>query len=100
MGACDFYTESIGKDAKDAFARAVETARYEYGHGGYTGSIAEKRDFKSVTCPAGVDPTDYAIKLVERGDPLVNDKWGPAGCVELPRKNGMRCFLFFGLASS
>jgi hypothetical protein len=42
MGAANFETVSSGKTAKEAFSRAVERAQYEYGHGGYSGTIAEK----------------------------------------------------------
>jgi len=31
-----------GKTAQEAFDAAVAQARHEYGHGGYTGTIAEK----------------------------------------------------------
>lgn len=45
MGACDFETRGFGKTAQDAFNEAVDRARYEHGHGGYTGTIAEKSEF-------------------------------------------------------
>lgn len=49
MGACDFETRSWGKTAQEAFRKAVGDAQYEHGHGGYTGTIAEKDDFKDLT---------------------------------------------------
>ena len=45
MGANVFTTFSMGKDAEDAFFNAVDQAKYDYGHSGYTGTIAEKDSF-------------------------------------------------------
>lgn len=45
MGATNFHNIELGKDAKTAFNKAVEQALWEYGHGGYTGTIAEKGGF-------------------------------------------------------
>lgn len=42
MGATNFYTEANGATLSEAFRNAVDNAHYEYGHRGYTGSIAEK----------------------------------------------------------
>ena len=42
MGACNFTTYEFGKDSKDAFKTAREEALYMHGHGGYTGTLAEK----------------------------------------------------------
>lgn len=54
MGACDFETRSRGKTARDAFRVAVEDAQYESGHGGYTGTIAEKSGFVMIDVDAEV----------------------------------------------
>jgi len=48
MGACDFAVTIFGKDAEEAFRSATQQARYEHGHGGYTGTIAEKTSFHFV----------------------------------------------------
>ena len=42
MGGMEFCSDSKGKDVKDAFNKAHEAAAWESGHGGYTGTIAEK----------------------------------------------------------
>lgn len=42
MGATNFYCEANGKTLSEAFQTAVDNAYYEYGHRGYTGTIAEK----------------------------------------------------------
>ncbi len=46
MGAEQFFTVSLGRNPHQAFDKAVEQAYWDYGHGGYTGSIAEKDGFK------------------------------------------------------
>lgn len=96
MGAQTFFTRVKGKDAKTAFAKAVDEACYEYGHRGYTGTIAEKNSFVMITVPAGADPVEYSRKLINEEDSRVDDKWGPAGCIDA----GNGEFLFFGWASS
>jgi len=151
--------------ARAAFDGAVEDAKYEHGHGGYTGTIAEKQSFVMI------DPAVYAPEAIRhwetvkgtatvkaqkklperervRTGPMysnkaqgmvdrslaeacaierkacserirrlkqkganracevvewmmrsnherIEDKWGPAGCVQLKKRE----FLFFGLAS-
>ena len=54
MGACEFEELSHGKTADEAFSRAVDQAQYEYGHGGYTGTIAEKGEFTVFDLPPRV----------------------------------------------
>lgn len=105
MGACEFFTVGYGNTAKEAFDAAVKQAQYLHGHGGYTGTIAEKRDFTVIEVPGGKDPEEYAAELMESDDHWVYDKWGPAGCVYLGPKEryGYRektdAWLFFGYAS-
>ena len=95
MGGCDFGTKAKGRSAQDAFNTAVEEARYESGHGGYTGTIAEKHTFTLISVPEGQDPVAFAHGLVDKDDNRVSDKWGPAGCVKV--KEGE--WYFFGIAS-
>ena len=45
-GGAQFVTFSEGEDANRAFRDAVDQAKHEHGHGGYTGTIAEAYDFK------------------------------------------------------
>lgn len=96
MGAYEFHHQSSGKTAQEAFSNAVDEARYEYGHGGYTGTIAEKHSFVKIPVPEGKDPHRYAEELIEQDDDRIEDKWGPAGCISL----GNDQWLFFGWASS
>jgi len=49
MGACDFFTTAKGRTAEEAFRNAVSNAQYQCGHGGYTGTIAEKDSFTDLT---------------------------------------------------
>jgi hypothetical protein len=96
MGAETFTTRAKGKTAKEAFNAAREEAQYEYGHGGYTGTIAEKSEFVMIPLPAGKKAEEYADELIEADDQRITSKWGPAGCFDL----GNGTFLFFGWASS
>ena len=110
MGADTFLTRAKGANARKAFHAAVEEAKYEYGHRAYTGTIAEKHDFVLIAIPGdfhaypdlkgfGGKPVpreeQYAARLIEKDDPRINDKWGPAGCIAVDGG-----FLFFGWASS
>ncbi len=94
MGADTFWVQASGKTAAEAFKTATEEARYENGHRGYTGTIAEKRDFIMLTPPAGMSALDFARS--DEALDKVDDKWGPAGCVAL----GKGKWVFFGWASS
>lgn len=96
MGAQEFTAYAKGKTAQAAFSAAVEQACYDYGHAGYTGSIAEKHEFVRIQVPVGEDPVAFANKLLADNDQRIDDKWGPAGCVEV--KAGE--YYFFGWASS
>lgn len=94
MGATNFMTKSSGETAQKAFSSAVECAQWEHGHGGYTGTIAEKHSFITLDLPEGADPYREANRLIDEDD-RVSDKWGPAGCFDL----GDGEYLFFGMAS-
>lgn len=63
MGASTFSTVSFAATASVAFRDATDNARYECGHGGYTGSIAEKYEFQTFTLPARVS-TSKAYRWV------------------------------------
>jgi hypothetical protein len=99
MGACDFTVGAKGATAKEAFSRAIEDARYERGHGGYTGTIAEKGTFVKLGA-AKTKKEAYALaqQFMDDGDPRIDDKWGPAGCIEV--EDTPDFWLFFGWASS
>lgn len=98
MGSCAFTTTARGATAEEAFREAVESAQFEHGHGGCTGTIAEKDEVTPIThraMPEG-DAQKYAKQLLDTDDPRVDDKWGPAGAI--PLDDG--CWLLFGWAPS
>ncbi|MDI6814330.1 MAG: hypothetical protein QMD10_12490 [Desulfitobacteriaceae bacterium] len=82
MGATTFWVTETGFTPKEAFKKAVDKARYMYGHGGYTGTIAEKDSFVMINVPQGKNPEKYAQELLN-SEHEVADKWGPAGCILL-----------------
>ena len=70
MGAEVFEVEANGKDMKEAFQFAVDTAFYDWGHSGYTGTIAEKPGAYLIPTPAGVLAQDVKnmIEKAQRWD--------------------------------
>jgi hypothetical protein len=74
MGACDFYESSRETDPKKAFRSLVDNAQYEYGSGGYSGTIAEKSDFTILT-RTPQSPEELNALHAKYAD---GDKWGPA----------------------
>ena len=117
MGATTFHVETKAKTASEAFTKLVDDAQWMHGHGGYSGTIAEKHGFIEFKRPKGVrestchtviralgrvNPDDTAklektypkwpIKQMVR---TYEDKWGPAVCVETRPNN----YFFCGWAS-
>jgi hypothetical protein len=93
MGATTFGCKATGKTAREAFSNAIEEAQYEYGHGGYTGTIAEKDSFKMYTVNAQFKTQEFWSEVQTIEDKL--DKWGHAGCIKLDGD----AYYFFGWAS-
>ncbi len=104
MGAEVFWCENSGKNAEEAFDKAVEDACYYHGHGGYTGTIAEKGGFRVFEAPKGMSAEKF-MQLIENAScdqfegvspehkqlvinaaAIFDDKWGPAVCVPLAGK--------------
>ncbi len=109
MGATSFYASAYGKDVKEAFNAAVDQALYDYGHRGYTGSMAEKGSDGFVIAAKGVAEDERtATKIAsELNDDYGNsehpwlDKWGPCGAIQFKTGlKGRQGWLFFGYASS
>lgn len=101
MGACEYENIVHGfGTAREAFDYITKEARYQHGHGGYTGTIAEKSSFRMVHVPDGEDPFRYAEKLINGDDMRYQDKCGPANCIEFFDEKGRKAFIFFGIASS
>ncbi len=86
--------------AKEAFAWARQDAEYWHGHGGYTGTIAEKPSFVQRN-----DNRPVPLKFVKdwaRKDGDDNEKWGDAYMVEVSEsENDSKIigWLFYGWAS-
>jgi hypothetical protein len=83
VGAEQFFDTALGTNIEEAFRAAVEEARYEHGHGGYTGTLAEKDEYTIITNTL-MSPTEavaLAEKLLQDNDRRVSDKWGPAGAI-------------------
>ena len=102
MGAQVFFRTSSGKTAREAFDEAVRRACHEHGHSGYTGSMAEKEGFVMIPLPHGEEAPSFANRLIDDDDERIDDKWGPAGCIQfdVDSETGRKQFLFFGWASS
>lgn len=103
MGAVTFSQVARGASAKEAFQAAQEEARYNYGHAGYTGTIAEKDSFVQIYLAphrlGELKGKNHPYYEYDPDDPnwdKVDDKWGPAGCIDLDDGR----YLFFGWASS
>lgn len=104
MGAEQFRTEAKGKTAQEAFNAAKEEAYYDYGHAGYTGTIAEKDSFVMAKTQGKLGAAYRIADAIEDGESWVHpddcraydDKWGPALCLQIAEDE----WLFFGIASS
>ena len=90
-GGTDFWEWGAGSDPRKIFNDLQSDAKHEYGHGGYTGSIAEKDGYKvrSREKMSKKEAEAFADKDIDN-----NDKWGPAFAI--PSGNG---WLFYGIAS-
>jgi hypothetical protein len=64
MGSANFITKSFAKTPEEAFRSAVQQARWEHGHGGYTGTIAEKSGYTIFPRPERVKAADV-IRAVQ-----------------------------------
>lgn len=91
MGGTTFEHYSWGKTPREAFDAAVEEAAHDHGHGGYTGTIAEKASFVEIPLPDKwkKDPEGYADFLIEDDDARISAKWGPAGCIVVASEDVM-----------
>lgn len=105
MGAVPFFNDSSGPTLKEAFSNSVQQAQHMHGHGGYSGTIAEKSSVTEIPraeVPDSMNPIDYARQLIDEDDSRVSDKWGPAGAIKLESndESNQQTWLLFGWASS
>ena len=63
MGATTFETYGLGKTPSEAFLKAREHQAYLHGHGGYSGTLAEKNDYVLYTLPPRCT-TDKILRLI------------------------------------
>ena len=87
MGGTTFTAYAAGADVADAFRTATDEARYEYGNGGYSGTIAEKDSWVVIRhTPVSMSQADrLASRLIDADDVRISDKWGPAGAIPVYR---------------
>ena len=87
MGAMDFvHVVAVPNVDAERIAMAVEQAAYDYGHAGYTGTIAEKNDYVIVSGKLPLDEAEaLADEMISDDDHRITDKWGPAGAIPLQR---------------
>ena len=125
MGAEAFVTVSqLCRTADEAYREVLRDARWEHGHGGYTGTIAEKSGFYLIPTPHGMRPgtlEDMVWQLFHRYDEKAHKHWrknlsediyktivdawdedkrGPAACMKVTGRQGRNKYMFFGMASS
>jgi hypothetical protein len=103
MGANIFRNTQSGTTADEAFRLLVAQAKYDHGHAGYTGTIAEKRSFRMERPRHNETPRECVTRCMDDENHWSGDKWGPAACVDGgpdPQNPGLRIFYFFGRASS
>lgn len=82
MGAETFYNASYGVNPQHAFKKARESVLQH----GYTGTILRKDSFVVIECPRGMDPEEYADKLISEQDRRVS-RYGAAGCIMVKKPN-------------
>lgn len=115
MGAEQFEVTYRAVSANQAFLKARKDAQYDYGHSGYTGTIAEKDSFMEFEVPRGhtvsdvleaiqdsfTGPSEALVEMygeyeAEKLFSVYDDKWGPAVALT----NGDASWTFCGWASS
>lgn len=108
MGAEQFVTYAKGSNMQDAFHSAHEEAAWEHGHGGYTGTIAEKPG--AYRTPREVPRFEATREGLNAANTWAwddlneydNDKWGE--CLALPvykvGSDEVEGWYFYGWASS
>lgn len=89
MGGTTFDHYAPGANVADAFRDASDEAAYEHGHGGYTGTLAEKPSYVVITNTPMLEAEAYKLAhdLIDKGDPRIDDKWGPAGAIPVVKSD-------------
>ena len=93
MGGTTFETWQMGHpNVGVAFDRAYDQAVHEHGHGGYTGTLAEKGDYVVIDDEPRplAEARRLAQRLIEAGDQRIDDKWGPAGAIAIADEKAVK----------
>lgn len=101
MGAQQFEEYEAGEDVGEAFSKATDHARFMYGHGGYSGTLAEKFEYVMLSSVPRTMAEAEAFMRTPEAEVATDDKWGPAGAIRVvdPERK-LNGWLFFGWASS
>lgn len=97
MGATTDYRsikDADRKTIKEKFAEACEEARYDHGHGGYTGTIAEMhgiKEFADLNCDSRNAAEDHISDH--------HEKWDDAMAVSYRNSKGEKFWLVGGWCS-
>ena len=81
MGACTqryVILAETDEEAQKQFNEIVEDCKYNYGHGGYSGTFAEKTELKIVHKNNGEYWTSDELEEYLEADEKWDSKWGPA----------------------
>lgn len=100
-----------GTSTNQAFTDARQEAAYAHGHGGYTGTMAEKHECIQLHTVSSRENADilagmytsggYGLEIMNpQARDKVDDKWGPAGAIRYPIDAKTDGIVFFGWASS
>lgn len=89
MKIVPFVTSACGNTAEEAFQNAVMTAEIDYGKGGNTGTIADKKTFE--ICRESYTLACFLDNRRKVKEPVVED---PVYCVDLDDGE----FIFYGFA--
>ena len=100
MGAQEFFTSGTGETVQEAFQESRERAYNDvggHGHQGYSGTIAEKGNYKLIPCEMTHEAVDAMVdKCLADMEHWCQDKWGPAAAIQVLSGK----WVFFGWASS
>jgi hypothetical protein len=111
MGAVPFFTHASGDTAEDAFADCKQALHQQYEDTDgvfFIGQVWEKPDVILFDVIEEIEREDYdALTTPEQmadilvyEDGRIQDKWGPAGAIDLGVHEGRRWFMIFGWANS
>jgi hypothetical protein len=88
MGSQSFTSYSWGRDAQDAYNKAVEAAEDEYGHQeGYSGAINSSHGFRDITKEFKNSKKSLNQFIDEQIDKLTKFDGARTICIEEPRSN-------------